>query len=944
MAHDAAPKIHPGAVAALRSLWAEEDQVDDLRWAYREAAAVLDSFDPATIRPTGKTASPGGYPNIEEDATPIRAGSPPLWQLGADIRHEALERLGDRAGMLAALEANPNRPDTPLQTMFEALVRDEILDLEKLSRDEIRALLAVCRWLAGVLPANVLPDGDALAAAFARADLLAPCHHLLAEGFVNRKSQLKKLREFLWQDEASRSLMLYGIGGVGKSTLLASFSVGEMAAHGHHLLFVPIDVDRSTVRPHRPHTFLVEAVNQIVRQLPDLAGHAESITQHLRELGARYAISGAGEDFESSRYSEKDVGWMQQEMINVLGEFLSSPLSTPNHRALVTIDTFEEAQVLGPEVAGDVVRMFDQLAQSQPGVRVVFSGRVRADEPGHPFGQTQASMEDQLFADRPSILLKGLDKRSALTLLAGQLDEAGQRPLRKNLEDVIGVVGRNPMCIKLAGRIIRLKGVGALLGEETREVLLQHLRDAKIQAFLFGRILDHFQTERIKPLAYPGLIVRRVTPAIIQEVLAVPCGIELEGSTEADTLYNDLARERTMVEPDGAGGLRYRPELRRDLLGDVLEKVGAETAAAIDRAAVAFYEKDDSLEGRAEEIYHRLRLGEDFDAVKARWIPGLRDLLRNTLVELPRAGRIWLSQKLNITTDAATRGAADQADWERMAALRVERFLKNGDVPGALAAVRERTERLPNSPLFQLESETFRVAGDLEAAREVCDLGLSAVTGDRRAELLLQAASLHEAQGELDEALPLVAEAASLAQGHEDGMLPFRALITHIRVLRKLGRTEETDTLRQRALKLLTRDVVKDLRRYPRLFEETAAELGKQNPEVLRAAVQRLGVQVRSAEQQEALADVFHTGWEDGLETKVHMPKTIDQNLVRRMGQSKEAAEEIVRQSEGAGLGQFTADLLKSGASSPFRESRLVDFFQASVDQGLNVGPWTKKR
>jgi tetratricopeptide (TPR) repeat protein len=932
--------VDPAAVAALQSLWQQEADVDETRWAYRDAAAVLDVFVPQDIRPRVGDPLPGGYPDPGADAAPV-AGLPgdeeaeaEQWRLLPEVRYEALARLGTRDGFAAALAANPERAETPVQRMFEAVVADSVPPLGTLSRDELGALLAVCRWLDGVLPAHELPHADELSAAFARADLLAPCRHLLVDGFVDRKRQLEKLRHFLWQEGASPPLLLHGIGGMGKSTLLAKLTVDEFVEHGERMLLVPIDVDRPSVRPHHPHTFLLEAVSQIVRQAPERRDDGESIANHLRELGSRYSVSVQGHEYEGSRYSEKGVEYIQSELVEAFSHFLRSVLPDTNARALITVDTFEEAQVLGTEISDHLVMLFDRLARTCAEARVIVSGRVPADEP-FPLMSRPEEAPKSILADAPRILLKSLDKRSALSLLMGQLEDQSPRPERAALEQVLTVVGRNPMCIKLAARIIRLEGTDALLSPERRNELIAHLRNAKIHAFLFGRILDHFQTGRIKPLAYPGLIVRRVTPEIIRHVLAGPCGIELDDPAEAEGLFQELAHERTMVEPDRAGGLRYRPELRRELLGDVLRKVSKQTANAIDRAAVEFYRKDDSREGRAEEIYHRLRLGWNLDEVEARWMPGLKDLLRSSLDELPESGRLWLARKLNITVGAALRDEAGQEDWEGIARLRAERFLRNGDGARALDALGERTERLPNSVLFQLEAEALKLNGELAAARAVAERGLESATGDRRAELLLQLASLHEVEHENEAALPLVREAAEVAEGRDDPMLPFRALVTQVRLLRKLGRFEERDAQRSEALRQLTNDTLKQLRRYPRLFEETAAELGEQNRAVLRAAVQQLGVHVRSVEQGEALADVFHDIWEDGLENKVKVPTNLDPTLLRRMGRSKRAAEELVRQSEGAGLGRFTADLIKVASSGSPGASRLTDFFKASVEQGL---------
>lgn len=918
--------IHPDTVAVFHALWQEGSEISLTRWAYREAAAVLEEFSPAQIKPFHANALPDGFPQYQEDAEPVSGSSRNSWRLLAEIRQEALQRLGVRKRMQDALAANSVRPKTPLQCMLETVINGTLPELKDLSRDELNALLIVHRWLEDILKPEELFDANAVASAFALADLLAPCYHLLAEGFVDRRSQRETLRTFLWSEKHTVPLVLYGIGGVGKSTLLAKFIVDEIELHGNRLLLVPLDVDRPGIDPLRPHTFLIESIGQIVRQYSGQASQGDLAKQTLRELGSRFALASDGSQLESSRWSEKEVYWLRMELINVFRGFLSSINLPLDSRILVTVDTFEEAQSRGGDVVETVIRLFEELTNAHPAVRVVFSGRIRATE--------SLLFLEQLRPDAPTILLRNLDQRSSLSLLRRQIGPSQPRPGAKELQDVLTIVGRNPMCIKLAARFIRIEGTHALLSDSTRQTFFDKLEDAKIQAFLFGRILDHFQTDRIKPLAYPGLIVRRVNPEIIREVLAVPCGLELDLELSAEMLYDELAQEKTLVEPDGNGGLRYRTDLRSELLPDILKKVPKSIATEIDSRAVAYFSKRQGLSELAEEIYHRLRLGEAPDVLESRWNPGVSDFLKNSIAELPTAARLWLAGKLNITLDAETRAHADQDTWEKAAALRAERYLKAGEVDKALDAIRERSMRAPGGSLYRLEVDALRLQGEFPAALEVAQRGLQGSTGSNRVEMLLLIASLYEAHNELESALENVTEADKLCRQGDDPILSLRTMVTRIRHLRKLGRKEERDGLRAEALCLVDEQGLRGLQNYPRLLEEVAAELGKQDNTILEAAVKRLGVHARTDEQRNALAKALHSGVLGLRESDEFSPKA-DPLLWDQLGSSLDAAKNMVDKSDGKGLGKFASDILKAGTSNNKAFSHFTDFFRASIEKGL---------
>ncbi|MGZ8394244.1 MAG: hypothetical protein ACXWWJ_05705, partial [Nitrospira sp.] len=65
-------------------------------------------------------------------------------------------------------------------------------------------------------------------------------------------------------------------------------------------------------------------------------------------------------------------------------------------------------------------------------------------------------------------------------------------------------------------------------------------------------------TEVAQRVAFPGLVVRLITPAVIREVLAGPCRIDLS-EISAEAVYTELESEVALVVPDPNGsGLRHR--------------------------------------------------------------------------------------------------------------------------------------------------------------------------------------------------------------------------------------------------------------------------------------------------------------------------------------------------------------------------------------------------
>lgn len=851
---------------------------------YINAAAVLVVFDPYRLRPVRDGFDKGEPAGVLDRLRPLSeyvVDGPErgLWSLSFSERRAALRRLANREAMRQALDANPDRINDVVQFMFELLVDGSPIALSELSRDDVAALAVALDWVEDIL--DDLPEKKDIRSALARADLLAPMRRLADRGFVGRQRELRQIEDYVFAETPPPApLFVFGQGGVGKSTLLARFILER--AEPRTVPFVYLDIDRPTVRPDMPLTLLLEAVTQLQLQL-DLPLHI--VDPLVKEM--TYAMGRQ----EASRHLEsvQDASWY----IQLFKQMLESVAPSP-HRIVFLVDTFEEAQFLGSDIVWQLVEFLFELVRSDAAFRVVGSGRVLPKEfidRGFP-GLSGELSEDERAIERGVPLperpidLGVLDEGSARELLQSTVRLADLPPLREDdLDALIGIVGRNPMCLKLAARLLRDQGVEKL--REARSEFLVRLKAEKTQAFLYGRILHHIHGEDVRKIAYPGLIVRRITPDVIRDVLAKPCGLEPNGQRNEHHIFADLAKEAALVEYDHAdGSLRHRVDVRRAMLADLTDHVELEVVEQIDRAAVAFYQWLPGAVARGEEIYHRLRLREPTDILNKRWLQEAASSLKGAGEELPAQQRLWLAEKLGITLDDSVRQTASQEAWEAQTYRSADRFLQSGAAEKALSLLRERPARLPRSPLYSLEAEALRFLGDFDEAMSVARAGVDEASNagaiDMALELLLKMIVIEESRGRLDHADRLLAEADTVAAHSHNGILRLRVGITRLRVQRQLwpeGR-EEQEALRRDVLTTLSDDMLHKLQSQPVLLREVAAELGEDDARIAATAIETLGVEVTTDAQARAFGEAITS-----LHREQGSEKTADSTLSKLVDQ-----------------------------------------------------------
>lgn len=883
------------SVEDLRRFLGLDAQVADELTGYLDAAAVLAAFDPIALRPFGD-AGPRAVivDSLLPRCEPVTHGpAAGLWTLSLPDRRAALRRLGTRDRMRQALQVNPDRPEIALQAMLERVIDDRPIALLEAPRGELAALVTVCDWVTGIL--DQVPDKAEIIRSIDRLDLIAPLLRLTDGTFVGRSAELAQIRDYAFGRERVRTerlrasrpatpLFVYGPGGIGKSTLIARLLLDMVDDASVRTAY--LNIDRPTISPDRPATLLIEVINQLQPQLEADARTLEALATELayavgREDAGRRSESASGYDPRMEQVASKLGPLLGQEspesgdpQVNRFAAVVRPLLA--DSVLLVVLDTFEEAQFLGYDVVWPLTRFLLRLTEKLPDLRLVLCGRTLPPEfvslafPRLPREAGSGQLEDVDLLDQiplPSrpINLGVLEEEEARELLREFVAAAGQPTLPDDtLDDIINVVSRNPMCLRLAARVLADEGTGQLLAFPSE--FLTRLRAEKIQALLYGRILGHLHADDVRSVAYPGLVVRRITPDVIRDVLAGPCALKLTPERDEHAIFSALGKEAALVQVDPEdGSLRHRADVRRAMLEDLTDQVPAAVVERIDRAAVSFYRNRSDPVSRAEEIYHRLRLREPTAELDVRWMPEVASHLKNAGEELPARERLWLARKLGITIDESARRTADQDAWEDQAARSADRFLGSNAPDDALQVLHERRARLPRSRLYLLEAEAYRLAGQPDRALQVARAGVTAVSKagaiDMALELLLQMVVIEESRGTLEAAAALLGEVREVAEHSTDEVLRLRAAITGLRIHRKRqpGSSADDEELRRQALTGLSDELLRAVSQQPVLLREAVAELGGDNPRITATAVQALGIEISSDEQAEALAEAIKT-------------------------------------------------------------------------------------
>ena len=433
----------------------------------------------------------------------------------------------------AALKLNREFPEDLPQRLFSALVLDEAMPEIGADVQRLRDLLQTVTLLRGKIPD--LPDERTPPPAHRPRGAARAPRHLAGRQFRGRLYELMRLGVLL-DGESTKPLLVHGIGGSGKSALIARFLLDRQQGVGPGTPFVFLDCDRPDVVAEEPITLVTEAVRQLGRSFPSWptkppaasrAGAKHSTGPERRSRVPGTCRSGA----VSRRYSigEEDRSEIHRDFLRFLRRVL-----LPGDRLLFAVDTFEEVQRSSRDAVGRFWEFLAELGAAVPGLRVVVAGR--------------AELTDRPPDELDQLPLGDLDPQAAQEVI-----EAGGVPASIAAK-VVQLVGGNPLCLRMALQVLQREGLDAFTGLATDDSAVSgEIRSQLVQGFLYKRILQHLDDKDVEKLAFPGLTVRRIDEMVIREVLAEPCGLEVPDDQTARDLFDRLAREVALVQIGKAG-------------------------------------------------------------------------------------------------------------------------------------------------------------------------------------------------------------------------------------------------------------------------------------------------------------------------------------------------------------------------------------------------------
>ena len=838
--------------------------------AYRAAAAVVPSFTPAELHPAGVEADQGALADLLDVCQPVYGGGGLRWRLPDDLRRETFEQLDGRA-LAESVAAAATTDQGPVQRMLSAYVTHSAPPLPAQSYEDLLATAQVTEWLHGIV--DGVPESADVRAGLETAELLAPLRRLVGTSFQGRADVLERLHDYadiLPADGRLKGarrhlrrfrrlrdnppLVLHGPGGVGKSTVLAKFILDHVEAE-QPVPFVYIDFDRPGMLPHEPLTLLVDAVRQLGVQYPAVRRKAD-------ELRAAWLERLTRPDFRLLSSAVIDPPDRTEGSATVPDSIrLRSPVTArrpfyvefaalvrdlvSDAPLLFALDTFETVQRFGEDTVHEVLEFLDGLQSELPSLRVVLAGR--APVTGYP---TQP------------VPLEGFDDEAARGFLAS-LHDGRLAADTELLEHIVRSAGRSPLNLRLAADLVVNHGPEELRDIDRRRVLFVRVRGEQVQGWLYRRILDRIGDRDVRALAHPGLVVRRLTPAVIRHVLAEPCDVAVPDDARAYELFDACSREVSLLSWTTDGALEHRADIRREML-PVLRRSEPDRVAAIHARAVRHYQRHDELAARAEEMYHRLCLVESAPELDRRWQPGIEAFLAMSLEELPAQSQVYLASRIGVTLPPNVLFKAERQERERYVTTRVRQLISYGELDTALTILRGEPDRSHGSPLDLLEARVLEELGRLGEADEVLSRAsqraAEAADADALFELNYSTARLAEARGQTGRALSLLELARSTGGRSGDPLMPLRLATAECRLLRNGAATgiagyggEAVSAVRRRLLSTVDATPAGQVATDPALLTELAGEAGEERPDLVMLALVHVGLPDPRPEEADAL-------------------------------------------------------------------------------------------
>ncbi len=510
------------------------------------------------------------------------------WCLNKQKRKEVLQQMIEDANIYDKVRQPLPRTDTMGNMLRKIIEEGDKIKLASMSQDELRSCLLALEVTKGL--EFVKPTEDEVRKLIKVSDALDN-YNTITSGFVGREMELSKLHAFIDQPSPNywEGFLITGLGGVGKSTLVAKF-LGDVIAQNKATAVI-IDFDRPGIDPKDTFWLDLEISRQVGAQYPEFEIGLGKLRKELRDIREFEPDSPdfASESPESLRYSH-----------NIISNIGSLLFSNDHHEKpfLLVLDTIEEAtQRL---LMSKVVDWIDNIGSVlyPIGLKVIFSGRLFDDS---------LMQIKHLKHVTETVELKEFDSKVARKfLIQNKVKEDEINQILKS-----DIVPLRPLELKLVAKLLEdgsLK-IDDLLSDLSGEKN-NHNTNELFTGIIYRRVLMRLKNPLAREIACPGLILRYLTAELILYVLTPALKLPIKNLDDADRILNELASynwlcytERTTTSYK----VWHRKDLRRSMLTFMIAKE-PEKVKAIRKAAIAYFKMQKANDARAERIYHQLML------------------------------------------------------------------------------------------------------------------------------------------------------------------------------------------------------------------------------------------------------------------------------------------------------------------------------------------------
>ena len=638
---------------------------DTPEWPLLVDAAVVTGFLPRDLAPEsiGIEHRPAAERAVLRFAETVYQADGVRWSVTPQARRVVLQQAFETGDLEPALARTAERFTDPVTVALRECLGGKITASAATELPTLEARRAAVSLLAG-LPRLELPSLEELDRQIEFRRLVAQFERMVGKtsggdrffGRVTEQQDLDSYVDVVGAQGLAPSLarigtrvrnavtgvaplVVFGVGGVGKTTLLCKFMLKHVAAANATFPFVYLDFDRSTISARDRAGLLMEMCTQVAAQFGELTAPLIDLRARTRETGLRMASRPEGDAMEL-------LGPCVEEFRSLVDGYLSRQESffTRLRPFLLVLDTFEVVQYTTDDVRR-IEEFITELSSAEKPwrrLRLIISGRQNVDSFGGDLAPKEIGALDPAGSRDMLVALaadagKPITSAVATALVSALAAAAGER-----------TGGVHPLRLRLVGTIFGLMdGNGTTVAMTLIEDLKQPAGDRNltqqilVDGVLVRRVLGHVADSRVRALADPGLVVRRITPDVIRHVMAAgtpppaPDGdaapsketswsLQMDDE-EARDIFAAFQKEVSLVERDDDGALRHRADVRLQMLPLIRTRSPQQFKRlhelAFEHFSAAVTRDPADWKSLGEAIYHALWLGRPLEDINRLWRP-----------------------------------------------------------------------------------------------------------------------------------------------------------------------------------------------------------------------------------------------------------------------------------------------------------------------------------